>query len=63
MSAGGRAFDTMSPDEIAQNALRGPLRDSDRFRDVAQPHIRVTGETEQHLGVTRNERPGLAVDY
>ena len=36
---------------------RGPLRNANSVRDVAQPGMRVLGKADQHMGVITEERP------
>jgi len=48
-------------DEVGDDPLNGTLRDPDHLRDVTQPHVGVTRDAEQHLGVVRDEPPALFV--
>jgi len=52
------AVDVAGLDEVGKDPLRRTLRDPDPFGDVTQPHVRVLGEAEQHLGVIGHEGPG-----
>src|SRR5579864_6933175 len=49
--------DVAGVDEVTDDPLCGPLRDSDRLRNVAHPDVRVTSKAEKHLAVVRQERP------
>jgi hypothetical protein len=48
-------------DEVAEYPLRCSLGDADALGHVPHPHVRVAGETEQHLRVTCQERPRLLI--
>jgi len=41
--------------QVGDDALRGPLRDSDACSDVAEADLGVVGQAEKHLGVVRQE--------
>ena len=60
-STDARALDVASLDEIGEDALRRSLCDADDLCDVAQADVGVLGQAEQHLGVVRDERPGLVL--
>ena len=46
-------------DEVGHDALCGALCDADALCDVAQPHVVLSGDAEQHLCVVGDEAPGL----
>jgi hypothetical protein len=46
-------------DEVSDDLLSRAFGDSDGLSYVAQAHVAVTGDGEQHLGVVGDERPGL----
>src|SRR5450755_355635 len=43
--------------EIGHDAVGSALGDAQAGRDVAQPHVRVLGDTQQHPGVVGQESP------
>ena len=43
--------------EFGDDALRGTLGDPDPLCDLAQQHVRILGDAEQHVAVVREERP------
>jgi hypothetical protein len=44
--------------QFPENALHGPLGDSDRARDLPDPDIRISGDREQDVPVIAKESPG-----
>ena len=55
------ALDVAGLDQVGDDALGGTFGDSDALGDVTEPRVRVADETEQDLGVVREEPPGLVV--
>jgi hypothetical protein len=53
------AFDVAGFDQVGDDALRGALGDPDDQGDVPEADVRVALDAEQHLGVVREEPPGL----
>ena len=53
------ARDVAALDQITHDPLRRSLGDPDHFRNVTQPHIRVSGDREQDLRVVGDEPPRL----
>jgi hypothetical protein len=53
------AFDVAGFDQVGDDALCGALGDADHLGDVAEPDVGVALDAEQHLGVVREEPPGL----
>ena len=51
--------DVSSLDEIGDDSLRRPLSDTDRVGDIANPYAGVALDTEEHLGVVREEVPAF----
>jgi hypothetical protein len=54
-------LDVSGLDQVCNDSLRSPFGDADRLGDVQQAHVRVAGQTEQHLRVAGDERPRLVV--
>jgi len=48
-------------DEIGDDPLGRALGDAHHLGDVSRPDIRVSRDAEKHLGVVRQEPPGLAI--
>jgi len=48
-------------DQVGQDPLGRPDGDADRLRDVAQAHVRVARDAEQHLRVVGHELPAAAL--
>ena len=45
--------------EVGDDSLHGSLRDPDRLGNITQARLRVTRDTEKHLGVVGEEAPRL----
>jgi hypothetical protein len=43
--------------ELHHDALRGPLGDPDPFGDVAEPHIGLGGDAQEHVGMVGEKGP------
>jgi hypothetical protein len=43
--------------EVLHDALYCPFGDADRVGQVAQPHLRVTSQADEHMAVIGEERP------
>lgn len=48
-------------DQVGHDPLSGSLGDSNVFRDVTEPCVRVAVEEEKDLGVVREEPPRLTI--
>jgi len=55
------ALDEPRFDEVGDDALCGSLGDPDLLGYVAKPDVRHAGDAEEHLGVVREEPPGVPV--
>jgi len=58
-SSDALAGDVARFDEIRDDSLGSPLRDPHGECDLAKAQIAVLRDDEEHLGVVRDERPGL----
>jgi hypothetical protein len=47
--------------EIMHNALYSAFRDADFVGDIAQPHMRVAGQADEHVAVVAQQGPGGTV--
>jgi len=57
-SANALAGDEPAVDEVSDDPLCRPFGDADHLGDVAETHVRVTRDTEEHLRVIGDEAPG-----
>jgi hypothetical protein len=55
------ALDEPRLDEVGDDALCGSLGDPDLLGNVSKPDVRHAGDAEEHLGVVREEPPGVPV--
>ena len=62
-TAGPFALHVAGFDQVGDDALGGPLGDSDALGDVTESRVRVAVEAEKDLGVVREEPPGLVVVF
>lgn len=53
--------DVAGLDEVGEDPLGSALCDPHPFGHIAQAHVRILGETEEHLRVVGDERPRLCV--
>jgi hypothetical protein len=58
-SADSSSFDVAGIDQVGDDALCGAFGDPDSLRDVPKAGVGVALETEQNLGVVREEPPAL----
>jgi hypothetical protein len=57
-----RALDVAGFDEVGEDPLSRAFGDSDPVGHVAQAHVRVLGEAEEHLRVVGDEGPCVSLD-
>ena len=50
-------LDETGLDQIGHDPLRRSDRDAHRIGDIAEAHVRVASDAQQHLGVIRDELP------
>ena len=43
--------------QFVQNALHGPVGDTDLLRNVLDPHLRILSQTDQHVRLIGQKRP------
>ena len=53
------ALDEPRLDEVGDDALCGSFGDPDLLGNVAKPDVRHARDAEEHLGVVREEPPGM----